>query len=314
VESRTKGPESFARKASRPERVYRDPIREMDDLCGVRVIVRYRSEVDEVARVLDDEFNVVETEDKRAKFRPDQLGYASIHKIVMFRTTDRVLGDFGKHGDVRAEIQVRTILEHAWAAISHELDYKASEIAPQELQRDLNLLSGLLELADQRFEGLRRQYAEIRRETGDKLSAGESVGALDTVRLDEFVRHSATADEILRVASHAGVRVVRDTGMDELHAPGLIRVCAALGLRGLDAVEDALKPALPHAVRFFDTVVGNLAANGTVAFIVDPTFAVAMLLAGAHFRRLRVGGVDFEELFGRSVLRAVQAASSTLLE
>lgn len=309
VECRTKTPESFAQKASRPDRSYRDPIDEIKDICGVRVIVRYRSDVDAVARVLDDEFKIVETEDKRAGLRPDQLGYASIHKVISLRIEDKILGRLWRHGNVRVEVQVRTILEHAWAAISHELDYKGPESAPPELQRNLLLLSGLLEIADERFEDLRKGYSEIRRDTAERLSAGTDVTALDAVRLDEFVK-SLRVEEVLKAASDAGVRVVRDSGLDDLHTPGLARMCAALGLDGLASLDETLKRALPQARDFFGALVRNLGEHGAIVFIADPAFLVAALIAGAHFERLREKGADLEEVLGRGVLRAVHVASA----
>ena len=51
-----------------------------------------------------------------------------------------------------AEIQVRTIFQHSWATISHELDYKTEIDVPKELRRRLFRLSALFELADKELD------------------------------------------------------------------------------------------------------------------------------------------------------------------
>jgi putative GTP pyrophosphokinase len=60
-----------------------------------------------------------------------------------------------QYADIRAEIQVRTALQHAWSAVHHKLEYKSSTEAPPELRRRLFRLSALFELADEQFSELR---------------------------------------------------------------------------------------------------------------------------------------------------------------
>lgn len=54
-----------------------------------------------------------------------------------------------------------TVLQHAWATISHKLDYKSEVDVPRELRRSLFRLSALLELADKEFVDLRRRTEEL---------------------------------------------------------------------------------------------------------------------------------------------------------
>ncbi|MEN6351216.1 MAG: hypothetical protein ABFD08_17705 [Syntrophomonas sp.] len=56
--------------------------------------------------------------------------------------------------DLWAEVQVRSILQHAWAVISHSFLYKSKQDMPKELVRKLYRLSALFELADDELNSL----------------------------------------------------------------------------------------------------------------------------------------------------------------
>jgi putative GTP pyrophosphokinase len=63
-----------------------------------------------------------------------------------------------RYDDLRGmvcEIQVRTVLQDAWAIIQHHLVYKQESQVPRTLQRKLNSLAGLLETADYQCERIR---------------------------------------------------------------------------------------------------------------------------------------------------------------
>jgi hypothetical protein len=60
-----------------------------------------------------------------------------------------------------AEIQVRTILQHAWAEIEHDTRYKAVDVAPTAIARRFVALAGLLEIADREFQALQDSYKPL---------------------------------------------------------------------------------------------------------------------------------------------------------
>ncbi len=122
---RAKDPASFAEKAIRKKLV--DPIQQMNDLCGARVVVRSDAVVEQVCRFIEAHFEVDERSDWLEGMDPDQFGYRSIHYIVRlpaaFGSPDRdpklAPEDAGhlakaRAGDRvrRAEIQVRTHLQN----------------------------------------------------------------------------------------------------------------------------------------------------------------------------------------------------------
>ncbi len=64
--------------------------------------------------------------------------------------------------DLKAEIQIRTVLMHAWADIEHKLAYKAKEQIPEQFRRKLCQLSALLEIADEQFDVLKQEKEKLK--------------------------------------------------------------------------------------------------------------------------------------------------------
>jgi ppGpp synthetase/RelA/SpoT-type nucleotidyltranferase len=174
LETRTKDVESFLDKAlksdSRGGFKYADPAAQLTDLVGARVLVPLSADVAPVARLVQRLFVVDEMSDQRADSLLDVPGYQSLHFLVRLRDDDRErLGVI----DRPVELQVRSILQHAWAALQHDLMYKGERAPTDHVRRRLIALAGLLELADQEFMSVR-------------LAHGDSAGMLDDAHAGGF--------------------------------------------------------------------------------------------------------------------------------
>jgi ppGpp synthetase/RelA/SpoT-type nucleotidyltranferase len=138
---------------------YKRPRGKLTDLVGVRVITFYRDAVDQIVPKLQQTFeiNVRESTDKRLILGLRDFGYRSVHLIARFRPTQIATPN---HGFLRKhwfEIQVRSILEHAWAEIEHEIVYKSGIKQPGDVTRRFASLAGTLELLDGEFLALRNE-------------------------------------------------------------------------------------------------------------------------------------------------------------
>ena len=161
VASRGKSVASFAAKTDRTADgipLYADPLRDITDQVGVRVITYVTSDVAAVADLIGDQLRVVEDKDLgQATASEGRFGYVSRHLQVAL--SPLWLGEAGAP-DVRvssAQIQIRTVLQHAWAEFEHDIRYKGTipdALAP-DLNRRFTLAAGLLELADREFEVIR---------------------------------------------------------------------------------------------------------------------------------------------------------------
>lgn len=170
VAGRAKSVTSFAAKAARTSGgrpVYADPLREITDQVGVRVITYVHSDVQAVAELLADQVTVLDDRDMgRETASEGRFGYASRHLLVK---VDDVAGTTGV-----AQVQIRTVLQHAWAEFEHDIRYKGTvpdEHVP-DFDRRFTLAAGLLELAD-------REFSIIRERIQPGLAADEPDGGID---------------------------------------------------------------------------------------------------------------------------------------
>jgi ppGpp synthetase/RelA/SpoT-type nucleotidyltranferase len=151
---RAKTVDSFIAKISR--KGYANPIEQTTDLAGVRIVCAYDSEITEAIKVIDANFEIHERIDKLRDLGVDRMGYNG--KAVVVSLGQRYAG--GRYDGItnlKCEIQVRTILQDAWAIIDHHLVYKNEAATPDRLRRDLNNVASLLEIAQGVFENIREK-------------------------------------------------------------------------------------------------------------------------------------------------------------
>jgi putative GTP pyrophosphokinase len=150
ISSRAKTWKSFWEKIEKKE--YANPFEEVSDFSGARVVHLYAQDTDKIEEIIRNEFEILEIVNKIDKNGESRFGYSAVHFIVKLNgNTSGARYDELK--SLRCEIQVRTVLQDAWAIIEHHLGYKS--VIPSALKRKLNGLAGLLEVADDQFEQVR---------------------------------------------------------------------------------------------------------------------------------------------------------------
>lgn len=185
VTFRTKEFSSFEEKIQRKS--YENPFDDCEDFCGIRVICYYPTDVEKICDIIRQEFQVHWSEDKAATLNVQEFGYRSTHFIVTVNPKWLVAPNYRGLDNLKAEIQVRTVLMHAWAEVEHKLAYKKQDQVPNEFKRKLSRLSAKFEEADEQFEELRVGLREYREKlANDAKAAGkfdESLPLnLDTLR------------------------------------------------------------------------------------------------------------------------------------
>jgi ppGpp synthetase/RelA/SpoT-type nucleotidyltranferase len=161
VTARCKDLPSFGKKAARAAKGntnrprYPEPTNEIRDLARARVIVFLLSEVEQVNKLIEREFVVLEKESIEGLFADrERIGYQSVHFLVQFSPSREGLAEYQRFAGLVIEIQVRTVLQHAWAEIEHGIQYKAESPAPEPVQRRFMSLAGLIEIADREFQAI----------------------------------------------------------------------------------------------------------------------------------------------------------------
>lgn len=174
VQTRGKGVPNFAEKMIRKRREYPDAVNQFTDMCGARIIVEYQDEIEPVCGFIQRHFELHEAEDLLERLAVTEFGYRSLHFIVSLkqgefdnilqekrfkkpleqlyerRTEEECQGRKLMPGPrFKAEIQVRTLLQHAWAAFYHDRLYKGEFEVPPGWKRDANRIAATLEEADE---------------------------------------------------------------------------------------------------------------------------------------------------------------------
>ena len=170
IESRVKEEKSLAGKLELKGAKYAS-LADITDIFGMRIITFYIDDVDKVASVVERLFEVDwdNSVDKRKLHEVDRFGYMSLHYIC-------------RHPDFpyRFEVQMRTILQHAWANMNHDTGYKSDVEVPVEYMRNMNRLAGMLELVDEQFSRIRTEINDYRRQVQSLVASGH----LEDVPLD----------------------------------------------------------------------------------------------------------------------------------
>jgi len=84
-----------------------------------------------------------------------------------------VLPEYKRFSGLVAEIQVRTILQHAWAEIEHDIQYKAISALPTRVRRRFASLAGLIEIADREFQAIDDENQALVREARKNVDLGQ---------------------------------------------------------------------------------------------------------------------------------------------
>jgi len=187
ISFRCKTRDSLERKID-VKQAYTD-LEDITDLAGVRIITHFSSDVDLVAKMVESEFKIdrVNSIDKRAALDPDRFGYLSLHYVVSLKTAREKLQEYAAFKGLKAEIQIRSILQHTWAEIEHDIGYKSTIEVPRDTRRKFSRMAGLLELADQEFVSIREELKRYQKSMKTEVAKNPEKVMLDKVTYLDFV-------------------------------------------------------------------------------------------------------------------------------
>jgi ppGpp synthetase/RelA/SpoT-type nucleotidyltranferase len=179
---RVKEYSSFLEKVERKR--YKDPFSQCTDLAGCRIICLFLSQVEEIKKIIQQEFEVIEVTNKRTAKKYDQFGYLSLHMLVKIPKNRAKFTEFTDLEELVCEIQIRTILQEAWAEIEHYLNYKsAKQEKNKELLRKIFSLAGMFEVADSTFEEIHENFSKLVRDK--KIVDKEFISALNLFKFSQ---------------------------------------------------------------------------------------------------------------------------------
>lgn len=258
VAARVKGWPSLKAKAKKRnidgELMYPNPWEDIQDIIGVRVNVFHSTVIPEAITIFGDSFEVIKSVDKAAETRvAGGFGYGSHHLVLRVTEDMEDLADFV---GMRFEVQIRTVLQHAWAEFEHDIRYKQGLGAPSpQVDRLFTLAAGLIELADNQFDEIAALKDPAHHADSDIEISAETLPGILAVLLDgrfprsrsEHYRWLAdlletngitTMNQLENLLSERDIEIVHDA-MKYRFRPGQVRLIDDLLLNrfGKDHIE-----------------------------------------------------------------------------
>ena len=237
LDHRAKPVESFVEKLSRPGKAYTHPLTEMTDLAGVRIVLYELGDVKRVESLVGDLLKVDPANSVRLGKRhaANEFGYESCHLVCSLPEPRRALAEWKPYEGMSCEIQIRTVLQHAWASVSHAYQYKRDADVPEVLRRRLFRVAGLLELADEEFQAIEEGHRVLRQDAD--ASARSDPGwnpPIDVTTVGPALANATRLPRVTELAIAAGFEVIEAPGGSRA-IPDLV---ALADLAGLETVAD----------------------------------------------------------------------------
>ncbi len=186
IEARLKDENSFKEKLQRKSNY--KVLSDIEDICGLRIICYYESDLQKLRELINTNFDIVSASDKKEESDVEKFGYSSSHFITRFKDNWLQNPIYHELEGLKFEIQIRTILMHTWAAISHKTLYKHESDAPRHMRRTFSQLSALIELADEQFSRIKKMKDEYIHENEAESS--------------EFKKLELNSDTLVKLINH----------------------------------------------------------------------------------------------------------------
>jgi ppGpp synthetase/RelA/SpoT-type nucleotidyltranferase len=179
--------DSYERKASQEK--YKDPRTEIMDMAGVRAITYTQSDATRVANLVREVFDILPEHsiNKAEELGIDRVGYRSIHFVATLGQRREQLPENIVFADMCFEIQVRTILQHAWAEFDHDRNYKFAGVLPTQVKRRVSVLAGSLELIDREFDNIANEIDRYSAAVDKKTESGDLAVTIDSKSLMAYL-------------------------------------------------------------------------------------------------------------------------------
>lgn len=252
VTGRVKDRDSFLRKISRPRKSPYTSLEQITDLVGLRVITLYETDIDQIAKLVRFHFDIDEENsvDKRKSHNTSDFGYLSRHLVFSVKKSRRRDVEWSQFSGIKAEIQIRSVAQHAWAEVEHGLGYHSRVTIPQPLRRRFARLAALLEIVDGEFVLLNQDVAAYRR----KVERPSDSALVDVESLSGLVEHDSTIKNTDRRVPKPGSELNTNTSRDFIEF--LVRMAEWLRLRHIGDVKNLvilLGPILKKYASFWIT-------------------------------------------------------------
>ena len=281
IEHRVKAERSLAGKLERKGDSYAT-LEDITDILGCRVVCFLADEIDKIGKLIEERFVIdwENTSDKRALIKEDSFGYLSLHYICSLPKGDKWPGEIcGK----KFEIQIKTVLQHAWSVIQHDIGYKSDFGVPRDIKRQFARLAGLLELADDEFVRARDNMVGYTEDIRRRIITDEANDVvINMISLSEYVLHNKKMQSLIKEIAD-----ISNAEINDIDPESYIPQLAFLGITRLGDIERMISENHTLALK-----LAKQALSGADLDIVSSSVALRFLCRAELLNR----GYDFEKI------------------
>lgn len=310
IESRVKERDSLIKKIEKKEDKY-SSIQELTDIVGLRIITYFEDDVDKIANLINEEFYLDKKNsiDKRDK-SPDSFGYSSLHYILKLNETRANLREYLKFNDCKFELQIRSILQHAWAEIEHDLGYKSKVEIPEEIRRDFSRIAGLLELADKEFIRIKSFLNSYSSEMEFKIREHDLNIPIDKITLKEYLFSSHTVEGIMKnIYNESVLNNIQDK---EILVPEmLLKSLTLFNITTISQLDEILEENKDSIPKFIEAYNSDLKEPGsTIAYDIVIIYLIYVTIYRDYSKEKLI---KFINIFDQDE-RSIEQSHSTLMK
>lgn len=246
VQCRVKSRDKLRTKYSSPQKNYL-ALNDITDQAAVRVITYYEDEAELVAGMIEQQFCVDRDRsvDKRAT-EPNKFGYYALNYICKYSQDRASLSEYKKFADVWFEIQITSVLRHAWSEMEHPW-YDLRGAFPADIQRRFARMAALLEVAESEFMSLKKIQADYQRSVEVLVEAKDLTMRVDALSMAPFLKQDPLVKEIDKnLASMMGLTISPE--LPDFIVESRSRTATLAGVKTLQELRDLLrkhKAAIP---------------------------------------------------------------------
>jgi len=287
------------------------------DLLGLRFVVPFLEDVERIIDVIKESFTAVDIERKSETLSYREFAYDSVHIEISLENPTIELPDFCCQS---CEIQIRTILQDAWAEIEHEVVYKSSIEFPdnQAIRKKLAALNASLALSDMIFQEIRDKRKEL--ETWGQERFKELQKRAKKITIDSLPKYQVATekDDSGKILKKESKKNIEKTLLKALEAHNDKNY-----RRAIDLYSEALSIDPPLKIRaiiynhrglaFFmlnkerqalkDFEDSLTEINDCVGEIIDENQEKAQQVFPHYFEKYRTDGVEYNAYIGQSLVR-----------
>lgn len=239
VQTRVKDRDSLENKIIRKNDKY-GSLSDITDIVGVRIITYFDDEVDQIAAMIEEEF-VIDQDNSvdKQKIDNDKFGYRSLHYVANLKRDRINLPEYSSCGERKFEFQIRTILQHSWAEIEHDLGYKGEFEIPSTAKRTFYRVAALLEQADIEFVKLKSTITEYETSLSRDIKANPSQIEINKASLTSFMSEN---DNVITFEDSVFIDeyglIIKEFDVESFSHDKLINRIKKLGIENIKQLEE----------------------------------------------------------------------------